>query len=419
MKKFTTLLCVALMVCLMVSSIAYAEPTTIRVSAWGSQLRTELTQAALDYYSSEHPDVAFEYEAYDYASYSSVIATRAATGDLPDMMQAGSLTIAPWVESGLLLDLAPYIESGALDLSDIPQAYIDNNRHGDSVYAVPIGFNCPVILYNADAVKEAGVELTNETSWEEFIEICKIMYEKTGMKADVGYYRDDTLMWVRARDHGYQLYENGTLGVPDASVFEEIYRFFLEGSQEGWHISPEVYVEITPGNIETDPIITKANWCTYCASNQISTFANSVGDAFELGMIAFPSANPVQTHWLKESQSMTVSSTCQNVDIAIDVLNYWMNSIEFNTLLKAERGVPASVIVASEMAKNMDKYAAMANNLVSYIAVNSSPIDLVYPGGATAFTTLYKELTDEVMYGETTPEEAAQRLYTEGLKCFE
>ncbi|MDD3336051.1 MAG: extracellular solute-binding protein [Eubacteriales bacterium] len=419
MKKLVAL-CLALMLLAACTATCYAEEEiTLRMAWWGSQSRAEKTQKILSLFSESHPGVSFEYEIYSNAgSHNEMMATQAAANELPDLFQGGAMTLEQWVKSGMLLDLTPYIESGALDLSNVPESIVDQGRIGDGVYCVTNGLNCYALAYNATVAKECGVEMKYDMTWDEFNTATRTIFEKTGLKINMDYGFVSDIIDLVARDRGYGLYDGNKLGVPDASIFEEVFQYYLDGVTEGWHVSPEIFVEITPGVVETDPLITGSCWCTVASSNQANALATLIDDQFELGMTSIPADNPIQSHKVDPAQAFMISANTKYPELCVEIINNITNSVEWNQILAADRGVPINGSIAEGIINSVSGASTLSIQLVKYVSQHSSPASPTYPKGAEEFSTQTNLLLEQVLYGVITPAEAAQQLFDAASKIL-
>ena len=106
-----SLICLLVLVLLLgTASTAAAEETqTIRVLWWGSQARHDLTVAAIDVFMEKNPNIHVEIEFTDWGGYWSKLATQAAGGMVPDVVQMDYAYITQYAGNDVLADLTPYV----------------------------------------------------------------------------------------------------------------------------------------------------------------------------------------------------------------------------------------------------------------------------------------------------------------------
>jgi ABC-type sugar transport system, periplasmic component len=381
---------------------------------WGNQVRNERTGNLLNAYTAANPNVTFNPEFAEWDSYWNNLATRSAGNELPDIIQMDYKYLAQYANNGLLVDLTPYIEDGTLDISNVSADIIDAARVGDGIYALCNGINAPSLVYDKAITKEAGVEIKDNMTMAEFIEVSKTIYETTGVQTNMAYGNGDNFIEYFARSHGYVLFEEGKLGVPDESIFRDYFQMYVDALEEGWHVDPSIFVEITPGSIETDPMLSKDTWSMFVYSNQISAISSASPD-LDYGITTWPADNVKMANYLKPSQFFTISSNCENIEEAVKVLNYITNAVEANEILLAERGIPISAEVAEAIKPLLGAVDQAAFDYVNGVVTEtSSKVNPPSAEGSGEIQSLLNQLVEAVCYGQKTPEEAAAEIFTRG-----
>lgn len=393
---------------------------SLTVAWWGNQVRNERTQAALDKYMEQNPGVSIDGQFSEWGDYWNKLATSSAGNSLPDVVQMDYAYLDQYAKNNLLLDLTPYVESGALNLDDANQDVLNSGKVDGKLYAVPIGINAPALLYNKDVTDAAGVTIEDNMTLDDFIEISKTIKEKTGYRTNMAYGVTQEIVQYMIRANGHSMYGDGKLNVESADEFVPIFKVFEDGVKEQWHVDPSIYAEISPGSVEQDPFVYGASedsrsWCVFCWSNQIATYESAKPEGMEIGITTWPSQDPEKSNFLKPAQFFSVSANTANPDEAVDIINYWTNSMDANSILLAERGVPLSETVATELAPSLDEAVQVSIQFINeVVSPNSSQIDPPAPAGSSEVTELMLQLEEKVAYGEMTSEEAAEQLFTQG-----
>ena len=106
---------------------------------------------------------------------------------MADVVQMDKAYIKQYVDNGMLVDLQPYVDSGVIDLKNVDKTVQEFGKIGDGLYAVCIGVNSPALLYNKTLLTENGIEIRDNMTMEEFLEICRQGNEKTGYKTNLQY----------------------------------------------------------------------------------------------------------------------------------------------------------------------------------------------------------------------------------------
>lgn len=406
------------------ASAASGDSVNLIFSWWGNQTRNERTQAVLDMYTEQNPNVTFDGQFAEWADYWNKLATASAGHSLPDIVQMDYKYLEQYVSNNLLLDLTPYIESGAIDVSNVDEGILNSGKVGDGIYAICNGINAPALLYNKTLLDENGITVKDNMTTDEFIDLCREVYEKTGYKTNVAYNNGDNLIEYTMRANGEVLFEKDKLGVASPESLEAFFNYYEIGMKEGWHVDPSIFAERTIGSVEQEPLVYGSNpetmsWCAFYYSNQLTAMMNAAPEGMEIGMTTWPSADPVKSNYLKPSQFFAVTVDSKNPEEAAKVLDFITNSEECNNVLLGERGVPISNVVADSIASQMSEGDQEVIRYINEVVTpNSSTINPPAPDGASEVYDLIDKLEERLCYGEISAKEAAQELFDQGNKIM-
>jgi len=347
---------------------------------WGNQKRNDVTTAACDYITSLYPNITWNLVPGAWGDYWTQMSVQASSNDLPDIMQQDYAYIAEFVNNGYLEDLTPYIEKGLVNVDDIPENTLVTGMVGDGNYALCAGVNAPATLYNKTLTDELGIEVPDNMTWDQFVEISKKIYEEKGIKTLYSWDNSDQHLVYYCRSLGYDDlydYEKGCSATVDEMA--AFYQRILDGVAEGWLLDLDGIQRGT--EIDQHPIFSSelpeyTTWNAMQWSNQLAALqsaANTKG--YTLGITTWPATDVQKANFLKSSQFFSVTRDAQDKDLACFVLNMLINDVETNKLLASERGVPASTVVA---AATMD---TVAENDPTY------PLVVEYLDKCTAFSS--------------------------------
>lgn len=350
---------------------------------WGNQVRDEVTKACADFFTENYPNITFNLNTQVWNNYWSLMSTYAANNDLPDLMQQDYALLEQWAEAGDLLDLTPYVESGALDLSKVPQNIIDTGKVGDGIYAVCAGVNAPALLYNKTLTDELGIEVPQNITWEQFAEFSRKIYAEKGIGVVYGEGNSENQPTYFARGLGYQAFWGNDGIIPTAEEMTGYYQRIMDAVAEGWMFDTDKMAGVNTTDLAQSPLVYGTTndvrtWAAFAFSNQIAAFQKAAtADGIELGITNWASDDPVASNYMKPSQFFSVTTDTKNADLAVAFLNYLINDVQCNTILRAERGVPANSDVAAAISEEVTKIDPTYGLVVDYLAFvekNSSPI---------------------------------------------
>lgn len=150
--------------------------------AWDPSFNGKALEIAAEIYKKDHPD--FELEVIDMAKtdLEQKLNTNLAAGvtaGLPDIILVNDPNIQKYVESypGTFADFTDKV-----DFSNFSSYKVDALTIDDKVYGVPFDIGVTGMFYRTDILSEAGytAEDLQNITWDEYIEIGKVVKEKTG-----------------------------------------------------------------------------------------------------------------------------------------------------------------------------------------------------------------------------------------------
>lgn len=387
------------------------------MSWWGNQVRNKRTTEALSLFT-EQTGIETEGQFYQWDDYWNKMATSAAGNSLPDIIQMDRSYIAQYVSSGEIIDLTPYIESGAINTDHIEDSVMKTGEVDGKVYGMVAGLSCPCILYNKTLTDSLGIEIKDNMTIDEFIAIAKEITEKTGYRTNLV----ASNFWSAwARGEGIPIVE-AKAPVDSYEPYISGFKVLENGIKDGWHLTPDC---IDSSATETDPLVYGSDpatmaWCTNNGgSNLLTSFQNAAPEGVELGITTIPTNNPKASNSLGVSQYFCISSDCKDVDAAVALIDWLINSEDCNNILLAERGVPASSAIAEAISSKMDAPSALGMDyVVNVIEVNCSPMDPPVPDGYSEISNTMTKLAEAVGYGEMTAEDAAKEYYDKMIEVW-
>ena len=393
----------------------------LTVTWWGNQTRNERTISTLNLYAEQNLGVTFDPQVAEWADYWNKLATASAGKALPDIIQMDYKYLDQYIKNGLLTDLTPYVEDGTLDVSNIDEGILNAGKGSDGgLYAICIGENAPALVYNKTLLDENGITVKDNMTVDEFKALCKEVYEKTGYKSNYYYNQGENNLEYVLRAKDITLFENGKLGAASADDFNQYFGVFEDGIKEGWMLSASSFAERNIGTIEQDPLVygsdpANRSWCTFLWTNSLSAIKAAAPEGMELGITTWPSDDAKKSNYLKPGQFFCVSSDSKDPVEAAKVIDFFTNSVDANKILLAERGVPASTVVADAIAPDLDAGTQSGMAFIkNVIAPNCSQINAAPPEGTSEAINLLKQLEEQLCYGQITAQEASEQFFTQG-----
>lgn len=394
--------------------------TNLVMAWWGNQTRNERTQKIIDLYSEQNPGVAIDGQFSEFNDYWQKLATAAAGHSMPDIVQMDYKYLNQYVTNGLLVDLTPYVEDGTIDTADCNQDVLNSGSVNGGLYALCNGINSPALLYNKTLLDENGITVKDNMTLDEFIDVCKEVYEKTGYKTNLCYNQNEQWIEYFLRADDIVLYEDGKLGGDSYEPYADFFKLYEDGLKDGYVIDPSVFAERSIGSVEQDPLVYGSSpetmsWCAFAYSNQLTATVSAAPEGTEIGLTTWPSADPKKSDYLKPSQFFAISTDSKNPEEAAKILNFITNDVDCNNILLGERGIPLSSKTAEAIAPNLDettqKVITFVNDVVS---ANSSQVNPPSTNGASEVNDLINKFQEQVCYGQLSAEDAGKQLFEQG-----
>ncbi|WP_069998538.1 ABC transporter substrate-binding protein [Cellulosilyticum sp. I15G10I2] len=392
----------------------------ISIAWWGSQIRNERTQAVLDMYEKNNPEISFQKTIGEKQDYWNLLSLAAAGHQLPDLMQTDGYSLDKFVENDLLLDLTPYIEDGSLETGDIDPTVLNWGSVKGRIYGICAGINAPALLYNKMMLDSYNIVVEDRMDLKAFGDLCEQIYEKTRYKTNLAYRDSYAFLNYVLRGRGLSLFQGEQLGVYSSQDFQPFFELYERGAKEGWLIEPSIFAQRTIGVVEQDPLImgtgpSNMSWCGFYYSNQLIAAKESMGRGYQIGIASWPADSLELANYVQAEQFYSISAYSENKEDAIKVINYFINDDSCNQILLDERGIPISAEMAELVKQDASEVSWQIYNYIEKVILpESSVIVFKKPSNAKAVYDLIDQLQDRIYNGEITAKEASEALFIQG-----
>ena len=406
-KVFALFLALSMLLC----GVALADEP-LRVAWWGSESSNALYLGEADLFQKA-TGIEYEAEYLSWDDYWTKINTLAAAGDLPDTLRMDYAYILNYVNKGQLMDLTPLVASGAIDLSKVPDSAISGGRFGDGLYGINAGSNGLCMAVNEKLVTDAGMEVpSNEMTWEEFEKWVIEFHEKTGKYgADLFGLKDyNGVFRIFAREHGEQLYNEAQDGA--GFKVETLSEFFASIKRiQDAGACQNIADAVTDIGKENYPVSKGEAATIFTVTDSYTTYAAMLKENFgAVPLRLIPGAAATKAMFVKPSQFLSIAATAEKVDEAAKFINYWVNDEEANLFIAGRRGVPINPEIATLVGQSLDENSMMVFEYMNLMAENASDLYAPDPQAHSEIADEYNRQVQAVLYGESTPEAAAQAL---------
>lgn len=169
------------------------RPGELVISFWHTQAdeNGRLLEQIIDQFNRTHRPIRVQ--AIYVAGYDQIFRKLKASllaGELPDLAVAYESMVAEYAHAGAVVPLDQYLEDPEIglsdeDLEDIYPVFIQTNRFsqfGNQLLSFPFTKSVLLMYSNLALIREAGFE-GPPASWDEFLDQCRAIREKTGRTA--------------------------------------------------------------------------------------------------------------------------------------------------------------------------------------------------------------------------------------------
>ena len=390
---------------------ASKEPVTLRFSWWGSDSRHQALLAVIEAYEKKNPNVSVEAEYQGYDGYYEKIMTTLSSNTAPDIIQLSK----EWL---------PDIQGAKHYLADLSTLPVDLSTLKDNLLEIsgtyrgePNIFPCTVggstIVYvNTDFAEQYGVDLTKKYTWDEIKELGKSIHEKD---SDVYLMTADADMLNRLY---VQPYLAQITGKP--LIDEETYtmNFTEADAAAAFRNIEELYSTNTIEPFgEAAAFAGQADQNMKWINGKVGMIVDYTGSAPKyiasidspLEVIPLPVIENAKTSGsiYGGDRGYAINDNSINKEEAAKFLDFLMNDPESIKICKTDVGYCPTkqsddILIAEGVISEVQKKA------VEVSAENSYTNNMI--SGNTELEVVRKDLIQEVIYGDITPEEAAKEL---------
>lgn len=385
------------------------DPVTLRVAWWGGQARHDYTLKVIDLYKQKNPHVTIETEYAAFDDYWKKLAPQAAANNLPDVFQMDISYLTQYGGRGQLEDLQPLIDKKLIDTSSISETTLSGGKVDGKLYAFTAGVNALAQITDAEALKKMGITLSKDWTWDDLDKMAATV--KANGKI-MGGYRHDVFFAYYLRTVGQKMYAaDGTqLGYADDKPFIDYFTRYQKWYDSGVLLSldKEATKKGTPEEDEMVPgnSVSSNGW-----SNQFLGLANAVKRPLELQPLPGPGAK--EGLFLKPSMYFSIPKSSKVKEEAAKFIDFFINDIEANKIIKGERGVPVSSKVKEALKPLLTENEVKVFDYVAWAEQNSSPMDPPNPVGSIEVEKLLKDISEQILYKKISVEDAAKKFRTE------
>ncbi|WP_285026249.1 sugar ABC transporter substrate-binding protein [Plantibacter sp. ME-Dv--P-122b] len=392
------------------------EKITLRFAWWGSEQLDAIKAEQIASFEKAHPNITVTGEPSEYNGYYDKLATQVAGGNGPDVLQITYNYIAEYAGRNALLDLSTVEKQ--LDLSDYAEGSLDGGMYEGKNYGVPTGLGARGIIVNPAIFEAAGVPLPDDSTWtwDDYVDIAAKI-TAASPAGTFGSTQNNTEQGLNtiARQNGRNIYsEDGGVGKgieQDAEFMFDLSKRLIEtgGSPDASATAEQDGLALEQRLMGTGKVA-----MSFEPINFIDIYAQSSGQ--ELKILNVPNDGGKPGLWPQPTVLYSASAKSAHPKESAMLIDWLLNSKEAAPLNKLTLGIPANPDVLAAIEPDLTPNEVVQKDFLDKILAEGGAPNVQTPVGGTETQTIIAKLGSDVMFGSTTPKEAA-KAFVDQLKA--
>jgi multiple sugar transport system substrate-binding protein len=390
---------------------AFAQTADIRHFWWGNPERDRRTFEVIDIFNSKNAGIKVTGETLGFADYFTKLTTQIAGGNMPDVIQQGYGVLFEYIANGAVVPLDDYVGK-SLDISKMDQSAIDAGTVDGKFYALSIGANSHMAVFNTRLFEAAGI-VPGETfdpygyTYDELAEFAAAIKDATGVPGT----DDNTADYQNFSDFvgqkGAMLYnEDGSYG-PTQEIVEEYWATWEKiRNAGGTPPGPESAGLSGVSELAQMGVVTGKSAMTYLWSNQLVGIQGLMED--KLGAAMYPNTpEMIPGSIVQPSQFVCLTRDSANPEAATAYMSAFVNDLDMTKVLGLERGIPSQTDVRAALQPDLTEVEAISVEFFDKIQGKTAELPPPPPSGSNEVEQTFERLAVNVLLGERSIPEVA------------
>ncbi len=381
---------------------------TIRFAWWGSADRAKTTEAAVDLFEKKYSNITVQTSYSAFAPYFQKLATETAGNNAPDVLQMDRAYLREYADRGTLLELDKKLKDA------LAPAVADSGVVDGKVYALPMGQNTHVIVYDAEAFAKAGLKAPAKGwTWDDLRTGAAKLTAASGGKisgtTDLGWSWEAFEVWLRQQDK--ELYDKeGKFGFDksDLKTFLELLKTLRD---EKASTPPNVTTQID-GAIENMPMGKKLSYSENSWDSTVASYYKVLGKPVALA--PFPSDTDKLGQYAKPSMYVSISKRTKHKDAARKLVDFLLNDVEAGKVMGTDRGLPPNLKVREAVAADLSGARKAVYDYEASLVDSLDKAPTAPPKGNSAIKTYWQQLNDEIAFKKISIDDAVEQFLSRG-----
>lgn len=386
------------------------DKTRIRHFWWGNPERDKRTFAVIDLFNGKHPEIAVEGETLGFADYFTKLTTQIAGRNMPDVIQQGYGVLFEYIANGAVVPLDDYVGK-TLDISKMDASAIAAGTVDGKFYALSIGANSHVAMYNKRLYEAAGITVGDNFdpfgwTYDDVARIGAAIKEATGVPGT----DDNTADYQNFSDFvgqkGVRMYVDGEYQVTQEIVEE--YWAIWKSIRDAGATPPAQETASLAGvsDLAQAGLVTGKSATSYAWSNQLVGTQALMQDP--IGAAMYPNTPAmVPGSIIQPSQFVCLTRDSASPEAATTYMSAFVNDLDMTKVLGLERGIPSNSEVRAALEPQLTDIERVSVAFFDGIQGKTAALDPPPPSGANEVEQTFERLAVEVLIGGRSPAEVA------------
>lgn len=386
---------------------------TLNFTWWGNEDRAKVTEAAIDLFEQQHPNIKVNTSFGAFDAYFQKLSTQIAGGDAPDVVQMDRAYLREYADRNALRDLTEYIEDGTLRVGDITPTLLPAGKVGDATYAIPIAQNTQGVFYDPALWAKAGVPAPKpDWTWDDMLAAGQKLSQANGGKVagfgDFGFAIDWFDIWLRQRDKAIYT-DDGKLGFTEAELTE--FWNMTKRMRDAGALAPPSLTTQLDGSVQNSSLIKKGVTAEVNYDSGFTGMVSAYGAP--LAIAPMPSDTPKRGMIAAMSMAYSVAQRSEHPKEAAMLIDFLVNDVEAGKVLAVSRGMPANAKVRDAIAPDLSENDKLVYEFERSVVDQLLPTPPPQPRGGGAVKAEFQRIYDEVIFGRISVAEGAKRVIQE------
>lgn len=385
----------------------------IHFAWWGSETRHNNYIQVIELFEEENPDIEVVYEFSAWDDYWKKLATKAAAGELPDVIQMDSSYLGEYGNKNLLLDLSDAITDGTIDTTNLPETIVEAGSIDGSPYAISPAMNAMSVMVNDALIEEAGVSINwDDYTYADFAAAIQQVKDETDEYGFIDVIDNYVLMQYFFRTKGEEFYQYNADGKPEVAFTKESAIEFFDSIYNLAETAAISTSEVASNvkSFDENPFALGRAGFYQTWQNQFSLVNDALADGVEISLHLPYGATNSKALYYRPSFYYSAAKTTNNSEAAAKLIDFMVNNEEAAKIMGTERGIPSNTanldLIYDQFSENEKVAADYLTQIADYVG-EPSPVP---PIGFATVSQAAKDAYAELTYGTMTPEEAYEFL---------